>query len=126
MICKYLNYHFKIITVVLNNTIFIMNLGYAYIVSNQNRTVFYTGVTNDIYRRTHEHKSGEGSVFTKRYKLTDLVYYEFFDDIRDAIQREKELKNWHRPWKIRLITENNAQMKDLAFTELGFNPNDYK
>ena len=103
-----------------------MNSGYTYIVSNKNRTVFYVGVTNDIYRRTHEHKSGEGSIFTKRYKLTDLVYYEFFDLITDAIDREKALKRWHRPWKIRLICESNAQMKDLAFTELGFNPADYK
>jgi len=66
-----------------------MNSGYTYIVSNKNRTVFYVGVTNDIYRRTHEHKSGEGSIFTKRYKLTDWFIMSFFDLITDAMTEKK-------------------------------------
>jgi putative endonuclease len=69
---------------------------FIYIMSNKNITTFYIGVTNDIERRVKEHKNGNGSEFTSKYKLTHLVYYEMISDINKAIQREKQLKNWHR------------------------------
>ena len=82
--------------------------------SNKNITTFYIGVTNDLERRVKEHKNGNGSEFTSKYKLTHLVYYEMISDIDKAIQREKQLKNWHRKWKIDLIKELNSEMLDLA------------
>jgi putative endonuclease len=82
--------------------------------SNKNLTTFYVGVTNDLERRVKEHKGGEGSEFTSKYNLTHLVYYEVITEIKTAIQREKQLKNWHRKWKIDLIKELNPEMLDLA------------
>lgn len=82
--------------------------------SNKNLTTFYIGVTNDLERRVKEHKSADGSEFTSKYKLSHLVYYEIISNIRIAIQREKQLKNWHREWKIDLIKELNPEMLDLA------------
>lgn len=87
---------------------------YVYIMSNKSHNVFYIGVTNNIRRRVFEHKSGEGSVFTSKYNLTFLLYYEKSGDINQAIKREKQLKNWHRGWKINLIKELNPEMEDLA------------
>ena len=87
---------------------------FIYIMSNKNITTFYIGVTNDLERRVKEHKSGNGSEFTSKYKLTHLVYYEMISDINKAIQREKQLKNWHRKWKIDLIKKLNSEMLDLA------------
>jgi putative endonuclease len=85
-----------------------------YILSNKYRTTFYIGVTNNVRRRVLEHKSGLGSKFTKRYNLHDLLYYEEFLTMEDAIVREKELKNWHRDWKIKLIKSINPEMNDLS------------
>jgi putative endonuclease len=96
-----------------------MKTGYVYIMSNKNRTTFYIGVTNDIARRVAEHKEGSGSKFTAKYKLHDLVYYEVIYDIEQAIRREKQLKNWHREWKLNLIKELNPEMKDLSETVFG-------
>jgi putative endonuclease len=87
---------------------------FVHIMSNKNLTTFYTGVTNDLERRVQEHKNGDGSEFTSKYKLTYLVYYEMIGDIKTAIQREKQLKNWHREWKIYLINKLNPKMLDLA------------
>ena len=87
---------------------------FIYIMSNKNITTFYIGVTNDLERRVKEHKNGNGSEFTSKYKLTHLVYYEMISDIDKAIQREKQLKNWHRKWKIDLIKKLNSEMLDLA------------
>ncbi|MEO6150623.1 MAG: GIY-YIG nuclease family protein [Mucilaginibacter sp.] len=87
--------------------------GYIYIMSNQYRTTFYIGVTNNLEARIWQHTNGEGSQFVKKYKLFDLVYYECFDRITDAIDREKQLKNWHKDWKINLIQSKNPEMKDL-------------
>ncbi len=87
--------------------------GYVYIMSNQNRTTFYIGVTSDLKTRIANHKNGKGSNFTSKYKLIDLMYYEDFPDIYQAIDREKQLKNWHREWKINLIKSINPDMKDL-------------
>ena len=88
--------------------------GFVYIMSNKNRTTFYIGITNNLERRVAEHKSGEGSAFTNKYKLVDLIYFEMILDIEQAIKREKQLKRWHRDWKINLIKSENPEMKDLA------------
>ncbi len=87
---------------------------YVYIVSNYLRTVLYIGVTTNIVRRIGEHKRGEGGVFTSRYKCFYLMYYEEFTDVRNAIAREKQLKRWHRTWKLILIKENNPDMGNLS------------
>ena len=87
--------------------------GHVYIMSNTYRTTFYIGVTADLRARIWQHVNNEGSAFVKKYKLYDLVYYEYFERIADAIDREKQLKNWHRDWKINLIKSENPDMKDL-------------
>lgn len=91
-----------------------MKPGYIYILSNKNITTFYIGVTNDLERRILEHKAGVGSKFTSKYSLTCLLYFEEFQSIENAIDREKQLKNWHRDWKINLIKQFNPELVDLA------------
>jgi putative endonuclease len=90
-----------------------MKGGFVYIMSNKHRTTFYIGVTSNLKTRIADHKNGIGSEFTKKYKLTDLLYYEDFPDIYQAIDREKQLKNWHKQWKINLIKSANPAMNDL-------------
>ena len=87
--------------------------GHIYIMSNQYRTTFYIGVTNDLQIRVWQHLNEGGSEYVKKYKLFDLVYYEYFERITDAIDREKQLKNWHHGWKVNLIKSVNPEMKDL-------------
>ena len=82
--------------------------------SNSKRAVFYIGACNDIVRRIIEHKNEIGSVFTKKYKLKYLVFFEEYQYIQDAIQREKQLKGWLREKKIKLIKEDNPNMNDLS------------
>ena len=86
--------------------------------ANKYRTTFYIGVTSNLAKRAAEHKQGTGSVFTKKYNVTDLVYYELIRGMKQAIAREKELKRWHREWKINLIKSVNPQMKDVSETGL--------
>lgn len=86
---------------------------YIYIISNHGRTTFYIGFTNNIVRRIIEHKHGLGSIFTKKYKLYYLIYYEEYQYADQAISREKELKGWTRKKKIELIKKQNPQMEDL-------------
>ena len=90
-----------------------MKGGYIYIMSNPNRTTFYIGVTSNLKTRIADHKNGKGSNFTTKYNLQDLVYYEDFPEIYQAINREKRLKKWHRQWKINLIKSRNPEMNDL-------------
>ncbi|SHK84533.1 putative endonuclease [Fibrobacter sp. UWT2] len=87
---------------------------YVYILTNQYRTTFYTGVTNDLCRRIIEHKIKINEGFTNDYNVNRLVYYEHFFNVGDAIAREKRLKRWKRLWKIELIEKMNADWKDLA------------
>ena len=79
----------------------------------------YIGVISDLYKRVVEHKSGKGSIFTGKYNLKILLYFEEFSSIDRAIAREKQLKNWHKEWKWNLIKQLNPSLKDL-FEE--FNP----
>jgi putative endonuclease len=71
--------------------------------------VLYIGVTNNLERRMYEHKNKMVNGFTKKYYLTKLVYFEATTDVKSAIGREKQLKNWHREWKINLIREFNPK-----------------
>ena len=87
--------------------------GYIYIVSNKSRAVLYIGVTSNLYARSYEHKKGMGSKFTTKYNCTDLIYYEFFPSIDEAIVREKQLKRWKREWKDELIKTFNPTLRDL-------------
>ncbi len=85
----------------------------VYILASQKRGTLYIGVTNDIARRGFEHREGEGESFTRRYTVKRLVYMEVFDNISDAIAREKRLKAWNRDWKIALIEKDNPDWDDL-------------
>ena len=87
---------------------------YVYILTNKYHTVFYTGVTNDLYRRIIEHKIKMNDGFTSDYSVNRLVHYELFFNINDAIAREKRLKRWNRLWKMNLIEKTNASWDDLA------------
>ena len=89
------------------------NLYYVYILTNKINTTFYIGVTSDIIKRMWEHKSECIAGFSQKYKLHKLVYYEICNNMENAINREKQLKNWHRNWKINLIKEKNPKFEDL-------------
>ncbi len=95
-----------------------MKTGYVYIMTNKWRSTFYVGVTGNLSKRVAEHKRGEGSVFTGKYELTDLVYFEVIHGMQQAINREKELKRWHKDWKVNLIKSVNPTMKDVSETGL--------
>ncbi|WP_336070742.1 GIY-YIG nuclease family protein [Mesoflavibacter sp. CH_XMU1404-2] len=90
-----------------------MKSSYTYIMTNKYRTTFYIGVTNDLHKRIVEHQNGIGSEFTRKYNLKDLIYFEKFTDINQAIAREKQLKNWHKDWKLNLIKKSNPTLKTL-------------
>jgi putative endonuclease len=92
---------------------FSMAGGYVYILTNRPNGILYVGVTSDLIRRVFEHRSGFVEGFTKRYGLKRLVYFERFDDIRDAIQREHNIKHWSRAWKVRMIVAANPDWNDL-------------
>jgi putative endonuclease len=87
--------------------------GYVYIMSNEKQGTLYIGVTSDLSRRVYEHRENLVEGFMSRYGLHRLIYYETFDDIRAAIQREKTLKHWPRAWKLTLIQEQNPEWEDL-------------
>jgi putative endonuclease len=90
-----------------------MNQYYVYILASKKNGTLYIGVTNDIIRRTYEHRNGLIEGFTKKYNVKLLVYYEIHQDINEAIKREKALKKWLRKWKIELIEKSNPNWKDL-------------
>ncbi len=89
---------------------------YVYILASKRNGTLYIGVTNDIGDRTFAHREGRGSMFTSKYGIRTLVYYETFDDVRYAIAREKELKKWRRKWKLELIESVNPDWNDLYLT----------
>ena len=86
---------------------------YVYLLASKKHGTLYLGVTNDIVRRVHEHRTKAVPGFTKRYDVDKLVWFEIYDDAITAIAREKELKKWRRDWKIRLIEEENPGWVDL-------------
>lgn len=87
---------------------------YVYILSNKHNTVLYTGVTNNIHRRIWEHNNKIASSFTSKYNVGRLVYIEEFQNVADAIQREKQIKGGSRKKKIDLIMKQNPSFLDLA------------
>jgi putative endonuclease len=88
--------------------------GFVYILANKRNGTLYIGATSDLARRVEEHKLDVVEGFTKRYQIHTLVYYEAHEDIRDAIERERQLKKWERKWKLRLIEELNPKLVDLS------------
>ena len=86
--------------------------------TNNSKTL-YVGITNNLVRRVYEHKNKLIDGFTKKYNLAKLVYYELINDADSAIKREKQLKNWHRQWKVNLIESLNKEWKDLSDKFLG-------
>nr|WP_313789965.1 GIY-YIG nuclease family protein [uncultured Allomuricauda sp.] len=87
---------------------------YVYILANKKNGTLYIGISNDLERRIAEHKNKQVNGFTKKYSLHQLVYFETYQYINDAILREKRLKKWKRQWKIDLIEEDNHEWNDLA------------
>ena len=88
--------------------------GFIYIMVNKNKTTLYIGVTNNLPRRIWEHRTHyEKDSFTAKYNLEQCVYYEYFQDIKQAIEREKQLKKWRRAKKESLINRMNPEWKDL-------------
>ncbi|MEM6800572.1 MAG: GIY-YIG nuclease family protein [Bacteroidota bacterium] len=92
-----------------------MNYDYAYvyILTNFSKTVLYTGVTTNLYQRITDHKNEQGSTFTLKYKVKNLVRLQAFARIKDAIEKEKQIKRWRRSWKEELINKQNPEWKDL-------------
>ncbi len=89
---------------------------YVYILSSGKNGTLYIGVTNDLRRRVWEHKHDLVKGFTKEYGVHNLVYYEQYEDIEQAILREKQMKTWKRFWKIKLINKSNPEWTDLYET----------
>ena len=87
--------------------------GWVYIMTNKPNGTLYVGVTADLPRRICQHREGKRSEFCRRYGLTRLVYAERHEEIEFAIRREKQIKEWQRAWKIRLINSFNAGWEDL-------------
>jgi putative endonuclease len=88
---------------------------FIYIMTNVNKSVLYIGITSNLPKRIYEHKRGiDETSFTKKYFLNRLVYYEIFENPKQAIAREKQLKKWKREWKEVLIDNANKYLSDLS------------
>jgi len=90
-----------------------MKQSYVYILSSKKNGTLYIGVTSDLIKRVWEHKNNVVEGFTKKYSIHNLVYFEIFEDIEQAINREKQLKRWNRKWKLELIEKSNPNWVDL-------------
>jgi putative endonuclease len=86
----------------------------VYILASRHYGTLYIGVTSDLLGRLWQHRNGATPGFSSRYTVYRLVHFEMFGDMENAILREKQLKRWHRPWKINLINEANPHWADLA------------
>jgi putative endonuclease len=86
---------------------------YVYILASGRNGTLYVGMTNEIARRVHEHKQGAVEGFTKKYAVHHLVHYDTFDEMADALARERRVKRWLRKWKLDLIEKNNPTWHDL-------------
>ena len=87
---------------------------YCYILTNKNRTVLYIRYTDDLKKRINQHQKEQGALFTKRYSVFDLVYFEEFDNKKIAKSCEKQLKNWHKNWKWNLVKKVNPKFETLS------------
>ncbi len=90
-----------------------MKSGYVYILASKRNGTLYTGVTSNLVKRVYQHKEHSIEGFTKKYQVTQLVYFEEHDDIGQAIIREKQIKVWKRQWKLNLIEKDNPNWIDL-------------
>jgi putative endonuclease len=90
-------------------------LFFVYIITNKNNTVLYTGVTNNLKHRIYRHKKGIGSKFTMKYKVNKLLYFESYENVYDAISREKQIKAGSRNKKLMLINKDNPKFTDLYY-----------
>jgi putative endonuclease len=86
---------------------------YVYLLASRRHGTLYLGITNDLVRPVHEHKSGGIPGFTSRYAVNRLVWFETYEDPANGISRDKAIKKWRRDWKIRLIEEQNPDWRDL-------------
>ena len=86
----------------------------VYVLASQPYGTLYIGVTSDLIARTYQHRAGEVKGFTSKYGVVRLTRFELFDTMHDAIAREKQLKRWHRQWKMNLIESENPHWVDLA------------
>jgi putative endonuclease len=93
----------------------------VYILASRKYGTLYIGVTSDLIARLYQHRTGQVKGFTSKYAVYRLVRFEQFETMHDAIAREKQLKRWHRPWKINLIESENPDWHDLA-PDLGLPP----
>ena len=87
---------------------------FVYVLTNNSNEVIYIGVTGNLKRRIYEHQNKLVKGFTEKYNLNKLIYFEETIDVHSAISREKQLKNWHREWKINLINDSNPNWSDLS------------
>ncbi len=90
-----------------------MQKGFAYILSNKNKTVLYVGGSKFLKERVSLHKEGKATQFTKKYNVNELMYFEEFSNFHEAFAREKQLKNWKKEWKWNIIKSINPNLKDL-------------
>jgi putative endonuclease len=88
---------------------------HVYMLASRRNGTLYLGVTNNLSRRAYEHKRNALPGFTSRYNVHVLVWYESYNDINEAITREKQLKKWERAWKLKLIEDFNPIWRDLYF-----------
>ena len=95
---------------------------FVYIITNRRHGTVYTGVTNDLVRRTYEHREGVHDGFTRKWGCKRLVWFEPHDDIEEAILREKRIKKWLRPFKDELIEQTNPEWRDLWWDIIGPQP----
>jgi putative endonuclease len=86
---------------------------FVYLMASGRNGTLYVGVTNNLVRRVHEHKTGLLKGFTDRYRVHDLVWFESTTSVVAAIQKEKQIKNWRRDWKVALIVKANPDWQDL-------------
>ncbi len=93
---------------------------YVYMLTNLRRNVLYTGVTNDLMYRVYEHKHKLIEGFTTRYNVNNLVHYEMYSEVTDAISRETQIKSWTRKQKNALVESHNQRWDDLAEELFGF------
>jgi len=95
---------------------------WVYILASNPRGTLYIGVTNGIIRRIQQHQAGKASSFTRKYKVCRLVWFQEFGSVREAIQREKTMKEWPRAWKVNLIERENPHWHDLFPSMPGVRP----
>ncbi len=99
--------------------------GWVYILTNKKMGTLYVGSTSDLIGRVWQHKNKAIPGFTSKYNVDKLVYYEWHNRLDDMVKRERQIKDWHRAWKLRLIIDNNPDWRDLyndILIQSGYSP----